>query len=120
MKKPKEFKRWSISESDLSDLTPSKARDLIVKCFYEAQKETFLRSRQQLGIRSSDEDIHASVVSGVRLAFKEADGDFDKPTKESLMNVVGVLAKKSASWGTPEDIIEHHKKQIQKVLERLK
>lgn len=114
------FKRWCVKESDLSDLNPAKARDLIVTCFYEAQKETFARSKEQLGVSSKDEDIHKSVVSGVKLAFTEAGENFDKPTKESLLKVVGVLARKAASWGTPGDIIEHHKVQIQKVIENLK
>lgn len=119
MKRGKDFKRWEMCEADLADVTPEKARDLIVKCFYEAQKETFIRARKQIGVRSSDEDIYESVVAGVRLAFKEADGNFEKPAKASLTKVVQILAKKSASWGTPEDIIEYHKKQIQKILDKL-
>lgn len=34
--------RWSVSASDLTGMTPAKARDLIVQCFHEAQKETSL------------------------------------------------------------------------------
>ena len=120
MKRGQAFKRWELCETDLADITPEKARDLIIKCFYEAQKETFIRARKQLGVRSGDEDIHASVAAGVRQAFKETDGDFEKPTKEGLAKILEVLAKRSASWGTPQDIIEHHKKQVQRILERLK
>ncbi|TAL24192.1 MAG: hypothetical protein EPN94_07895 [Nitrospirae bacterium] len=120
MKREQAFKRWELCEADLEDITPEKARDLIIKCFYEAQKETFIRARKQIGVRSSDEDIHASVAAGVRQASKETGGDFEKPTKEGLAKVLEVLAKRSASWGTPQDIIEHHKKQIRIILERLK
>ncbi len=118
-KREQPFKRWELCESDLADITPEKARDLIINCFYSAQTETFIRARRQIGVRSSNEDIQASVIAGVRAAFKEIGGDFDKPSKESLEKVVQALAKKSASWGTPEDIIEYHKKQIQRILERL-
>ncbi|MBI4684913.1 MAG: hypothetical protein HY755_06915 [Nitrospirae bacterium] len=119
MKKSGKFHRWSLEEDDLADLSPAKARDLIIKCFYESQKETFLSARRQLGVRSSDEDIHASVVAGVQLAFRETGGDFEHPTREGLMKVVDVLAKKSSSWGTPPDIIQHHICQIRKIVDRL-
>ncbi len=120
MKENKRFKRWSVKESDLADLTPSKARDLLIDCFYNAQKETFLRARKQLGVVSSDEDIYASVVAGVRKAFSEVNGDFEKPEKEKLAKVLEALVKKAISWGTPEEIIEHHKSELKKVLDKLK
>lgn len=120
MKENKRFKRWSVKESDLADMTPVKARDLLIECFYNAQKETFLRARKQLGVVSSDEDIYASVVAGVRKAFIEVDGDFDRPTKAVLSKVLEILVKKSISWETPKEIIEHHKSEIKKILEKLK
>lgn len=116
----KRFKRWSVSEQDLENLDSLKARDIIVKCFFEAQKETFSRSRQTLGLEADNDRIYSNVVASIRLAFKEAGEDFDKPTKDSLMKVVEVLARKAASWGTPKDIIEHHKEQIQRVLKVLR
>src|SRR6266545_1460391 len=33
------YMRWSVSASDLTDMTAAKARDLIVQCFQEAQRE---------------------------------------------------------------------------------
>lgn len=114
------FKRWSLQEDDLADLSPSSARDLIVRCFYEAQRETFARSKQELGLRSDEKDLLASVVTAVKLVFKEVGEDFEKPTKGSLMKVVEVLARRASSWGTPPDIIEHHKGQIEKVLRLLR
>ena len=119
MKKDNRFKRWSVSNGDLSDITPAKARELLTCCFFEAQKETILRARKQLGVRSSDDDIYSSVVDGVRGAFKESGEDFENPTKESLQKVLEILVGKSTSWGTPQDIIEHHKAQIKKILEKL-
>jgi hypothetical protein len=116
----KRFRRWCVSEGDLRDLNPAKARDLIIRCFYEAQKETFARAKQRLGTPSDDEDVHRSVVAAVRLAFKETGGDFGEPTKESLAKVVECLAEKATSWGTPQDIVNHHKGEIRKVLDCLK
>ena len=41
--------RWDLSDSDLLDMTPIKARDLIVECFYQAQKRPFLMQVEELG-----------------------------------------------------------------------
>jgi len=55
----------------------------------------------------------------VRLAFREGAADFDYPTKDSLMAAVQILARKSQQWGTPPEIAEHHKAQIERVLKIL-
>ncbi len=113
------YQRWSLSKDDLKGLNPVKARDLIIKCFFEAQKETFASVKRELGVTPTDESIMDSVTSAVRVAFKKAKGSFDNPTKEDLSKVVQILARKASSWGTPPDIIEHHKNQIMTVLKIL-
>jgi hypothetical protein len=119
MVETKAYARWHVSSVDLYDLTPEKARDIIVKCFYEAQKETFARASEHMGKRQDDEQLETSVRSAVRLTFKEANADFDHPTKKDLEAVVGILARKASTWGTPEDITAHHREQIQRVLTKL-
>ncbi|MBU1087553.1 MAG: hypothetical protein KKD05_08590 [Candidatus Omnitrophica bacterium] len=114
-----DHKRWYLQGEDLKDLNPQKARDLIIKCFFEAQKETFKRAKQKFGKSSDDTDVSQRIISVVKLTFQQINADFDQPTKESLLKVIERLAAMSASWGTPEDIIEHHKKQIQRVLSQL-
>ena len=111
-----DYVKWSIPESDLTELSEAKARDLICQCFFEAKKETFQRAKRLLGQSPSDEEIRLSVEGAVRLAFKECGGRYDKPSYPDLVEVVGVLARKSSNWGTPEDIVSHHKGQIQRVL----
>lgn len=115
-----EYKRWAATEEDLKDLTPVKARGMIVNCFFDAQKETFARAKERLRMPASDEDLKKSVTAAVRLAFAECGGAFENPTKECLMLAVSSLAEKAASWKTPEDIINHHKEQIMLVLGILK
>ena len=110
------FNRWTVEESDFRNITPLKARGLIIECFFDAQKETFARTKQQLGKVASDSEIRSSVEGALKLAFKEAGEDFEKPTKASLAKVVDILGRKAMVWGTPQDIIEHHKQEIGKVL----
>lgn len=113
-------KKWFLPADALNDLTAVKARDLIVRCFLEAQKETIVAAGHNLGQQPTGEDLQNSVVGAVRLAFREIHGDYDEPTKNTLMQVVGVLARKSSTWGTPPDIIAHHKTQIERVLAALR
>ena len=115
----KTFNRWEIDPSELHNMTPAKARDLIIKCFHEAQKETIARGKRELDLDTSEEEIEKSVRMTVRMAFEEVEGSYDNPTPESLGMVIEVLARKAGAWRTPPDIIEHHKKTIAKVLQAL-
>ncbi|MEW5764520.1 MAG: hypothetical protein ACOYXN_09415 [Acidobacteriota bacterium] len=111
--------KWVVPAADLLNLTPEKARGLIVRCFLEAQKETFARARERLGQTPTEEALLANVEGAVRLAFRESGGEYDRPTPESLGKVVEVLARKAGSWGTPDDVIRHHRDQIGRVLAAL-
>ena len=114
------FHRWSLQDKDLEGLTPSKARDIMLTCFIEAQKETFARSKKDLGIGSDDRQLRESITTAIKMVFKEIGGDYEKPSKESLIRAMEVLGRRAASWGTPQDIIEYHKVQMQKVVGLLK
>jgi hypothetical protein len=113
------FQYWCISDADLQDLDPQKAREILVECFYEAQRETFARVKKQLGSRALEEDVRKSVVTAIKLAFKETGHSYEKPTRRALEDVVEMLANKAQSWGTPDDIIEHHKGEIQRLFAAL-
>ena len=111
---------WKVPPSELVELTPQRARDLVVECFYFAQHETLARVKQRMGAASVDDaSVRANVLGAVRLAFKETGGDFDYPSVHSLHNVIDVLAKRAGSWGTPDDIVKHHHDQILAMLGRV-
>ena len=113
------YTRWTMEPADLVGLTPLKARDLVTRCLLEAQRETFALNEQRLGHKAEDEHLRFVVQGAVRLAFRETGQDYNHPTLESLMKVVQLLATKSSRWGTPPEIIEHHKQQISRVLQTL-
>jgi hypothetical protein len=111
---------WKLPAIALPDLTPARARDLVVDCFYFAHHETFERAKRRLGARPPDEDsLRATVIGAVRMAFRESGGDFDRPTVASLAGAIAVLGRKAESWGTPPDIVRHHGDQIRRLLERM-
>ena len=119
MPENEKFKKWCLKENDLENLTPTKVRNLIIECFFEAQKQTFNRVKQKAWTPSTDTEIYTSAVGAIKLAFAKMGEDFDNPTQKGLLRVVAYLAKQAATWGTPQDIIEHHRGQIQKAIELL-
>ncbi len=115
-----EYTRWCVPPGDLVDVTPEKARDLIIECFYRAQHEMFERTKQRMGTRWDEEAVRKSVSGAVRSAFSQAGGDFDAPSRLDFEQVLQVLGAKARSWGTPLDIIQHHQREIERVLSRLR
>jgi hypothetical protein len=108
---------WMVPAHEFRSLSPERARDLIVECFFQAQHETFARAKQKVGSQAFDEpSIRSAVVGAVRVAIKEVGGDFDRPTADILAKMVEVLARKAEAWGTPPDVIAHHRVQVGKLL----
>ncbi len=110
---------WCIDEARFDDITPLKALDILIECFFQAQKETFARVKKDLGSRTLDKDVRRSVEQAIKLAFKEAGHDFGSPSRRALEDVAQVLARKAASWGTPPDIIVHHRNEIGRLFQAL-
>lgn len=109
----------TFTDEDLVGLTPRRARDLVVQCFFNAQLETFKRAATKMGAGASPDQLKRTVEGAVRLAFRSTKGDFENPTIESLGAAVMDLAGKAAAMGTPHDIIDHHKQQLGRVFEVL-
>lgn len=114
-----QYQKWTVSNSDLTDMNPIKARDLIIQCFYEAQRETLVRVKKRLGSPSDDANVMKSIEKIIKATFNEVGVDFQQPDKQGLMKVIESLAKKSSTVSTPLDIIEYHKGQVMKILNLL-
>jgi hypothetical protein len=111
--------RQQLSTEDLTNLTPAGARDIVVRCFFNAQRETFERAASQMGRAPEEAELRKTVEGAVRLAFRSVAADFDYPTKGTLLKAVQRLSEKAAAMGTPADIIEHHRCELGKVFEAL-
>ena len=94
------------------EITPLMVRDAIVACFRDAHKQAiaalsredaFSSESEKLGI----EKIRIDLI--VRAAFEDANADFENPTKEELVRVVGELAKFSERFRKPEIIRKHYR-----------
>jgi hypothetical protein len=111
--------RWCPTDAELKNLTVVKARDMVINCFFEAQKESLSRAKEKLGKMPDDAALHKDVENIVRITFRELGYSFDEPTQEHLGAVVMELAQKAAAWGTPKDIIEHHRALIGRIFSSL-
>lgn len=115
-----EYRRWRCDEKALAGLNAAKARDLIEQCFFEAQKESIVRGKKALDLEVSDASVLESVRTSLQMAFAETGGNFDRPDRESLSRVVEFLARRAKAWGTPPDIIEYHRGQMDLIFSRLR
>lgn len=112
--------RQTVTVEQLKDLTPASARELLVECFFQAQKETFLRAAVSLRHEvPPDAELRKTVEGAVRFAFRSVKADFQNPTPQSLVAVIGKLAEQASAMGTPADIIAHHKQQLSRVVAAL-
>jgi hypothetical protein len=86
-------------------------RDAICECFYEAHcKDAELSNEQSMG--------KPYCTQIVEKAFRDSGGDFEKPTKESIMNAMRNLAEFSKKFRNQE-IIRKHTSQIMDLIERI-
>jgi len=100
-------------------ITPVMVRDEMVECFLAAQKECLELAAEAMHRKVSDEDLRKSVTVIIKAAFREAEEDFEHPTKDGLMKVMQVLKRKSAATGKEAEIIEHHAGQMMELLGKM-
>ena len=103
------------------EITPIKVRDAIIQCFCKADDEIMnqLFQASDFGneLESEEKKIkHVKIL--IRKMFQDVDGDFNKPTKESLKGVID----KCAAYAGPvrdEEIIKSNYTAIMSLIERL-
>ena len=104
---------------DLSgEITPTKVRDAIVKCFFQAQKELmeYMEKTTDLSTESI-EDFNVNII--IENAFEEVGGDFNNPTKETLNQVILKLMESAKDAFRETEIIEKHAGEIKQLIDKL-
>ena len=113
------FHRFQLSAEDVAAPSPEKARDTMVRCFREAQGQTFSWAARGTVKKGEDlEAVHAvrDMMAGI---FLEMGVDFDRPTKDGLLKILRVCTDMARSWGTPEEVVMHNRREIQSLLDLL-
>ncbi len=97
---------------DLSKkVTPIQVRDAIVKCFISAHCGS--TEIKDIGI---SKDYCERMV---RKGFNKTGGDYESPTKESIINVMNYLAEFSEYFRGQKEIEKNYKK-VMKLVEKIK
>ena len=85
-------------------ITPLLVRDAIVECFFQAHCA-------DTGVELGEEGVNKNYCQSIiKKAFREAGGDFDKPTKGTILKVLDKLLDFSQNFRNPEIIKKHYNK----------
>lgn len=84
-------------------MTPLKVRDALVECFFQAHCENTELSDE----RQSTAIKREYCLNTVQNVFKKTGGDFDQPTKDSLIKAMQSLAEFSATFRNQAVIKKH-------------
>ncbi|OGZ05605.1 MAG: hypothetical protein A2845_04560 [Candidatus Lloydbacteria bacterium RIFCSPHIGHO2_01_FULL_49_22] len=103
-----------------AELSPVQVRDALVTCFREAHcdilDETFgsstLRPEDTESLKKMDVELL------IQEFFRKVEGDYDHPTKETLLLVMGEL-KKFAEEFRVEEIVSRHYSEILVLIKKL-
>jgi hypothetical protein len=98
------------------EITPMIVRNAITKCFIAAHKEQMMESFNGVEMDSTQADL--MVLQTIIKAFNESGGDFENPTKKSLLQASMALREFAKNFRSPE-IIEDHFKSIKTLIDKL-
>lgn len=93
-------------------LTPEQVRDAMGQCFYEAHcLDAELANSEPEMSKTYCDDI-------IKKAFKDTEGDYNTPTKQSLKKVLDNLSEFSKNFRSQDIVVEHYT-EINKLVEAL-
>ncbi|TLM76079.1 MAG: hypothetical protein FDZ70_06855 [Actinobacteria bacterium] len=110
---------WRVDEAALDGVTPLRARDLLVDCFFSAQNAAHARTKHVPHSDISRAEVRKTVEVLIRAKFRELGCDWEDPTAADLHKVALSLAVEAASWGTPPETIERAMAELRKVQQRM-
>lgn len=102
--------------------TPKDVRDAVVNCFTEAHNSVMEEYIKDIDKGASAEELEemkkVNVRQIVRKAFEDSGGDFDSPTKVSIIGACRKLEEFAANFRNQE-LIQKHFGEIMELAEKL-
>ena len=95
-----------------STVTPIMVRDAIDRCFYEAHCAVVELPE------SNELERHLYCTTVLRRGFELTGGDFDSPTRDSLIQAMNYLAEYSKSFRDPLVVTQHYQ-EIMQLIEKI-
>ena len=94
-------------------ITPLMAREALVECFSQAHCA-------DAGLTPDNNEVNKSYCQDIaKKAFIDSEGDFENPTKQSIIGAMGKLQDFAAKFRDPS-IIQKHASEMMKVVEKIK
>jgi hypothetical protein len=103
------------------NVTPVMVRDAIIQCFFEAHCNVLELARETFGHppeKKFEEMKKSHVEELVKDIFHRIGVDFNKPTKDSLIKVVGNLKEFASIYRKPK-VIKKHVSEIMILINKL-
>ncbi len=95
------------------EITPEMVKGALVSCFYDAHcNQTEISDLTEKVDETSNRLYCTQIISQ---AFEETNGDFDNPTKESILKTLPWLANFSKNF-RDQETIQKHMQEIQKLI----
>lgn len=95
-----------------SIITPLIARGALVECFFQAHCA-------DAGLGTDDPVVNKEYIKDiVKKVFTDSGGNFDNPTKQSIINAMGKLQDFAANFRDPS-IIKKHAGEMMKLVEKI-
>lgn len=94
------------------DIKPREVRDAMITCFYEAH----CADSELAGGKAPENEEYCREI--VKKAFHDSEGDFEKPSKESILAALEELKKFAANF-RDQSIIQKHYAQIMQLVEKI-
>lgn len=104
------------------ELNPVDVREAIVDCFTQAHGQILSEGRgflKELSDEEFEEIKKLNVRELVRTYFEKVGADYEKPTKESLVQVCDQLREFAKNFRNP-DLIKKHYQEIMLLIDKLK
>lgn len=102
-------------------VTPIVVRDAIVNCFIQAHDQLDIDIKEYSSIDSKNmksiKEINA--INLIKKFFEESEGDYEKPTRESIMGVLKKLKEFSMNFRNKK-LVEQHENEIMALVKQLK
>ncbi len=105
------------------DYNAADVRDAMLKCFVQANGENIAKAMdidlpEDQNQRSAK--LNKLTESFIRQAFKETSGNYDAPTKQSIIAALDKLKEYAEKQGHSQEMISDHVSQIMKLIDGLK
>jgi hypothetical protein len=104
---------------DLScKVTPIQVRDAIIECFSKAQEDLMKNMRETTELSPEYiKEIHVDDI--INNAFEEVGANFNKPTKEDLVEVLIKLKEYTKNIFRDYEVINKHVGEIKQLIDKL-